>query len=47
MPADRAGWVTAFLTVLTGEAEDGLQLLLDLERTWFAARAPVAGRRRH
>jgi hypothetical protein len=40
-------WVAAFLTALAGEAEDGLQRLLDLERAWFAARAAVAGRRRH
>jgi hypothetical protein len=31
----------------TGEAEDGLQLMLDLERAWFAARAAVAGRCRN
>jgi hypothetical protein len=47
MPADRVGWTAAFLTALAGEAEDALQLLLDLERAWFAARAAVAGRRRH
>jgi hypothetical protein len=31
----------------TGEAEDGLQLMLDLECAWFAARAAVAGRCRN
>jgi hypothetical protein len=29
------------------EATDGLQLLMDPERAWFAARRAVAGRRRH
>jgi len=47
MPADRAGWVTAFLTALADEADDGLQLLLDIECAWFAARAAVTGRRRN
>jgi hypothetical protein len=46
-PADRAGWVAAFLTALAAEADDGLQLLLELERAWFAARRAVAGRRRN
>jgi hypothetical protein len=32
------GWRPAFPTALAGEAEDGLQLLFDLERAWFAAR---------
>jgi len=40
-------WVPAFLTALAGEAADGLQLLLDLEHAWFAARRKVAGRRRN
>jgi hypothetical protein len=39
--------VAEFLTALAGEAEDGLQLLTDLERAWFTARASVGGRRRH
>lgn len=46
-PQDRTGWTTAFLTALAGEADDGMQLLMELERAWFAARAAVAGRRRH
>jgi len=46
-PQDRAGWTAAFLTALAGEADDGIQLLMELERAWFAARAAVAGRRRH
>ena len=37
----------AFLTALAGEAEDGLQRLMELERAWFAARRAVADRRRH
>jgi hypothetical protein len=45
-PWDSDAWVTAFLTALAGEAEGGLQLLMDLERAWFAARVAVAGRRR-
>ena len=36
----------AFLDALADEAADGLQLLCDLERSWFAARcAAAAGRR--
>ena len=38
-------WVPAFLTALADEAEDGLQLLADMERVWFAARRAVAGGR--
>lgn len=40
-------WVPAFLTALAAEADDGLQLLMDLERAWFAARRSVARRRRN
>jgi hypothetical protein len=40
-------WVGEFRTALAGEATDGLQLLMDPERAWFAARRAVAGRRRH
>ena len=39
-------WQPAFLRALASEAADGRQLLMDLERAWFAARAAVAGRRR-
>jgi hypothetical protein len=39
-------WIPCFLDALAGEAEDGLRLLGDMERAWFAARAAVAGRRR-
>lgn len=42
-----AAWTPAFLAALAGEAADALQLLLDMERTWFEARRRVAGRRRH
>ena len=38
--------VQAFLQALAAEAADGRQLLMDLERAWFAARAAVAGLRR-
>ena len=34
------------LRALATEAADGRQLLMDLERVWFAARSAVAGRRR-
>ena len=39
-------WIPRFLGALAGEAEDGLRLLGEMERAWFAARAAVAGRRR-
>jgi hypothetical protein len=45
-PWERAAWMTEFLRALAVEAADGRQLLLDLERAWFAARAAMAGRRR-
>lgn len=38
-------WVPIFLTAVADEADDGRQLLLDMERTWFAARRAVTGRR--
>lgn len=44
---DIDAWMADFLVALADEAQDGLQLLMDLERAWFAARASVAGRRRH
>ena len=43
---DRA-WLPIFLDALASEAADGLQMLRDLERTWFAARLAVTGRRRN
>jgi hypothetical protein len=41
-----SAWPPAFLRALATEAADGRQLLMDLERAWFAARSAVAGRRR-
>jgi hypothetical protein len=38
-------WIPTFLTALAVEADDGRQLLLDMERSWIAARRAVAGRR--
>jgi hypothetical protein len=38
-------WVPAFLTALAGEADDARQLLLEMERSWLAARRAVGGRR--
>jgi hypothetical protein len=46
-PWEIDAWVPEFFSALAGEAEDGLQLLMTLERAWFAARGKVAGRRRH
>ena len=45
-PWDLPAWLPAFLRALAAEAEDGHQLLRDLERAWFAARSAVAGKRR-
>ncbi len=45
-PFDPAGWTPAFLRAVTAEAADGRQVLMDLERAWFSARAAMAGRRR-
>jgi hypothetical protein len=41
-----SAWLPTFLHALASEAADGRQLLMDLERAWFAARSAVAGRRR-
>lgn len=38
-------WVSAFLVALADEADDARQLLLDMERAWFAARRALTGRR--
>ena len=38
-------WVPIFLNAVADEADDGRQLLLDMERVWFSARHSVAGRR--
>jgi hypothetical protein len=46
VPWAREVWIGHFLAALAQEAEDGLALLSQLERHWFAARRVVAGRRR-
>jgi hypothetical protein len=46
-PRGRDAWTIDFLGAVAAEAADARQLLLDLERAWFAARAAVAGRRRN
>jgi hypothetical protein len=46
VPWAREAWLGHFLGALAEEAEDGLELLLSLERHWLAARRAVAGRRR-
>ena len=38
-------WIPVFLDAIAGEAESGLQLVMTLERAWFAARRAAAGRR--
>jgi hypothetical protein len=43
---ESSAWLPAFLRALAAEAADGRQLLMNLERAWFAARSAVAGRRR-
>src|SRR3954452_10141077 len=47
MQWDAAAWVPAFLTALAAEAEDALDMLFAMDRAWLAARAAMAGRRRH
>ena len=46
IPWGRAEWTGHFLEAVADEAEDGLALLRQIERHWFAARHAVAGRRR-
>jgi hypothetical protein len=46
VPWARDLWVGQFLDALAEEAEDGIALMVTLERQWFAARRAVAGRRR-
>jgi hypothetical protein len=46
IPWARSAWVGHFLAALTAEAADGIALLRQIERHWFAARRAVAGRRR-
>jgi len=45
-PEAREAWTIHFLSTLAAEAADARDLLVALERPWFAARASVAGRRR-
>ncbi len=45
MPWGRDRWAPHFLHALAAEAEDGLDLLLAMERAWLAARAAVPARR--
>ena len=40
-------WVPVFLSALAEEADDGRQLLLEMERAWLIARRAAAGRRRN
>ncbi len=47
VPSARAVWVGQFLAAVAAEAEDGIALLRQIERHWFAARRAVAGRRRN
>ena len=47
IPWGRAEWTGHFLDAVADEAEDGLALLRQIERHWFAARHVVAGRRRN
>ena len=46
VPWARAEWTAHFLEAVADEAEDGLALLRQIERHWFAARHVVASRRR-
>jgi hypothetical protein len=46
VPWARAEWTGHFLEAVADEAEDGLALLRQIERHWFAARHAVVGRRR-
>ncbi len=47
IPFDRDTWLPVFLTALADEAEDGLLLLQDMERSWSAARRAIGFRRRN
>jgi hypothetical protein len=46
VPWKRDIWIGHFLEAVAGEAADGLALLRLVERSWFAARRAVAGKRR-
>jgi hypothetical protein len=45
VPWEPGAWLPAFLEAIAGEAADGLQLLMTLERAWFAARSTASGQR--
>jgi hypothetical protein len=45
VPFEPEAWIPVFLDALADEAADYLQLLVDMERNWLAARTIVAGRR--
>jgi hypothetical protein len=45
VPFDPEVWIPLFLEALADEAANYLQLLYNMERAWFTARAAVAGRR--
>ena len=45
-PFDRPSWIPLLLQSLASEAETGLDLLRDLERSWLTARAGLGKRRR-
>jgi hypothetical protein len=47
VPFERSAWIPIFLDALAEEAADGLQMLLTLERSWFAARGAIGDRRRN
>jgi hypothetical protein len=46
LPWAPTAWLPHFMDAIAAEAEDGLQLLMTLERAWFAARRAVGDRRR-
>jgi hypothetical protein len=47
VPFEPSAWIPIFLDALAEEAADGLQMLLTLERSWFAARGAIGDRRRN
>jgi hypothetical protein len=46
LPWAPTAWLPHFLDAIAAEAEDGLQLLMTLERAWFTGRRAVGDRRR-
>jgi hypothetical protein len=45
VPWEPGAWLPVFLKAVADEAADGLQLLMTLERAWFAARSTACGQR--